>query len=244
MVWVGANGGGINKWASKKQKFYKTHQYFSLPNSNSAFNNDVWSILETEKLVLLGTDGHGIAVYNSDDLFVKKTDNLKYWIKHSGEVEGNFKKNQVLALLEYGNGILIGTADGLYPITNLGKGSKYVKGVPKLKNKEISTIIKSETGEKIIVGTSKGEVFLLDQNLDNLEEIDYEFGRIFHLAKVTSNQILIGSQNGLYQIDLSTNKLTQIIWSKNERINLPNSTQIRSISVSYTHLTLPTICSV
>ena len=92
VVWVGTNGGGINKWASYKQRFYKTFQDFNL-DDDIAFNNDIWSVLEKKKYIFLGTDGQGIAVYNKDEVFNQKSNQIQYWIKHQDA--HSFDKNVV-----------------------------------------------------------------------------------------------------------------------------------------------------
>ncbi len=111
VVWIGTNGGGINKWAEKKQRFYHAFHDFAMPDSSKPFNNDVWAIYENtlKNQVWVGTDGQGIAVISLDSLEISQ------WIRN--ETDSLSKSVNTIRTIDTfisKDILLLGTDEGVY----------------------------------------------------------------------------------------------------------------------------------
>ena len=211
VIWVGTNGGGINKWASKKQLFNHVFNFFDPPHG-LAYNNDVWAIYQKNNLIFLGTDGNGVAVYEKNNIINYKKNNPDYWIEYIKYK--SFKNNQVKAINSFKEKwLLLGTEDGVYkiPLSKNIRNLAYSE-VDKISNipNDIAQIY--TTDNFCLIGTREHGIYILDANFNTIKlksELDKPYSINCIISK-TDNIFFVGTEKGLYELNFIKKSLSKV----------------------------------
>lgn len=207
VVWVGTHGKGINKWASKKQRFYHAFAKFELPNKNASFKNDVWSIHldATRNQIYIGTDGDGIAVYDAKDLLIEKKENIAKWISYKEkefDIYKDISKENVVKCIYplQKDSLLIGTSKGLFKLAC--QDQIYNNNILKNKTKDASINIIVPYKSGYLVGTTNKGLLILNQQL-KIDTILSENSNIWTILQnsIDKDKFWLGTKEGLFQLN-------------------------------------------
>ena len=150
VVWIGTNGGGLNKWHPDRQLF---HHYFQDEKIS-----DVWSICGDNKSIFLGTETGTISRYNKESLY-----------KYINKSEKKYDKiNSSIVALDFFDDkyLLVGTRKGVYKLSkNLDFNYKLIYPINNI------TVVK-KWGDKILVGT-KDSFMVISLDSSIMKEYKY-----------------------------------------------------------------------
>ena len=198
-MWIATYGGGVNMYDPVRKPFKKIQHNLNV--TNSLMNNTGRSVIESSNGELWFGTKKGVSVYN-------KSNNK--WRHISQNTNNKFSSDIVLALSEDKNGnIWIGTFGGGVTVYNLkSKKFKYYK-YSESDTQGLSTNyiyrIYTDSSNNIWLSGIRGNICRYNPDNDNFTQ--FQLNNVFSIIEKDSDTMLVGSNHGLYSLDVNSGKL-------------------------------------
>ena len=191
-------------WAGTENSLLKINQtenkvqIIDLPASKTKNKNNFFvNSISQGNLICVSTDKNGLFIYNSK----------KKWVKIPLKKDGKSIDNINTVKYTGDNVYYVGTKDsGLFRLTINSEiqGNHSYEHISDLKERSVTSIVKSETDKKLYMGTEHG-LYTLDQHTDLIEFVKYRKTLInidINSIYIENNILWIASPGSLINIDL------------------------------------------
>lgn len=200
VVWIGSNGGGINKWSNKKQVFH--HIYRPVDDyKKEVLSNDVWAIYRNGSKLYLGTEGNGIIVYNVPKNSRNERHQLENWIRHLND---SILYNTVTCFekISQRDSLLIGTEIGIYKVNVKDSLFSEKNRINLDSSFSRITCLRATSQNEYLVGSIGGGLMLLDNKLKE-KKLFSEIDKVNVIVESNSPlEYLVGTGNNLLRFSI------------------------------------------